>query len=199
MNPGFKFPIDENMLRSKLQETKPSNMEKAWEQFESYLSQQKPLFVPAKRTRLYWSVHPRYFFRGLIACLLVLPTLIFYRQFNSAIPKAIGPSSPITALKPVKPANNQKPQALNKTASLQSQPILPPEPAKELAKPEVLKIRTEKSGKPETTRLVAASSDSSGVEKALRQQKTTLTPASEPLPPVIPDKSSAETELEETL
>ncbi len=89
MNPGFKYPIDESVLRSKLLETPSTSMDQAWEKFEVYLSQQKPIFTEAKRNRIYFMIHPKLLLRGFLACLIILPSLLFYRQFNSKIPQAI--------------------------------------------------------------------------------------------------------------
>jgi len=89
MNPGFKYPIDESVLRSKLLETPSTSMDQAWEKFEVYLSQQKPIFTEAKRNRIYFMIHPKLLLRVFLACLIILPSLLFYRQFNSKIPQAI--------------------------------------------------------------------------------------------------------------
>lgn len=89
MNPGFKYPIDGNVLRSKLLENTSNNMEQAWEGFEHYLAQQKPIFTESKKTRIALMIPQKLFLRGFLACLIILPSLLFYRQFNAKIPAAI--------------------------------------------------------------------------------------------------------------
>jgi hypothetical protein len=89
MNPGFKYPVDENVLRSKLLETTANNMDQAWEGFELYLAQQKPIFTESKKTHFALMIPPKLLLRGFLACLIILPSLLFYRQFNAKIPAAI--------------------------------------------------------------------------------------------------------------
>jgi len=89
MNPGYKYPIDESVLRSKLLETTSSSMDKAWEGFEHYLSQQKPIFTESKKTRLSLMISPKLLLRGFLAGLIILPSILFYKQFNAKIPAAI--------------------------------------------------------------------------------------------------------------
>lgn len=89
MYPGFKYPIDEQVLKSKLLETSYGNQEQAWEKFELYLAQQKPIFTESKKTRLSLMIPPQLLLRGFLAVLIILPSLLFYRQFNTQIPAAL--------------------------------------------------------------------------------------------------------------
>jgi hypothetical protein len=130
MNPGYKYPIDENVLRSKLLENSSSNVEQAWEKFELYLSQQKPIFTESKKTRLALMIPPKLLFRGFLACLIILPSLLFYRQFNTQIPAAINKAYASSAVSKKEPKAIQKPiiitDLLNpaQSSELNSQPEL---------------------------------------------------------------------------
>ena len=131
MHPGFKYPIDEQVLRSKLLENSSGNKEQAWEKFELYLSQQKPIFTETKKTRLSLMIPPQLLFRGLLACLIILPSLLFYRQFNTQIPKAIDKAYATSASKTENHKAVQKTQPPQHplvkpetTTSPESQPVL---------------------------------------------------------------------------
>ncbi len=89
MQAGFKYPIDEEVLRSKLLHTSSANKEQAWEKFEQYLSQQQPVFPEPKKKHLALMIPPQLLLRGVLACLIILPTLLFYRHFNTSIPAAL--------------------------------------------------------------------------------------------------------------
>lgn len=98
MKPGYKYPIDESVLRSKLLETETSNMDQAWEKFESYLTQQKPLFSEEKKTRISLMIPPKIIFRSFMALAILLPSLIFYNQLNTKIPKAINKVASVSSV-----------------------------------------------------------------------------------------------------
>ncbi len=89
MNPGFKYPIDENVLRNKLLHTHTNNIEQAWENFEHYLQKQKPICSESKKTKLSLMIPASVLFRAFLACMIILPSLLFYKQFNTKIPAAL--------------------------------------------------------------------------------------------------------------
>jgi hypothetical protein len=140
MNAGFKYPIDQNVLRSKLLESTSANMEQAWEKFEGYLAQQKPIFTGSKKTRINLMIQPSILLRGFLAALIILPSLLFYQQFNAKIPAAIekaysssvsnNKKKTIEIQKPVSAVVTQSTTtvAATETTPLAENPVLSPAP-----------------------------------------------------------------------
>jgi hypothetical protein len=117
MNPVFKYPVDEQMLRSKLLETQPVDIEQAWEKFELYLSQQKPLFTTVKKNTLNLMIHPTLLFRVFLAGLIVLSSVFFYRQLNSKFSETLEKLHATSSAAPLKQIVRESPMPMQEHQS----------------------------------------------------------------------------------
>ncbi|HQQ94010.1 MAG TPA: hypothetical protein PLQ93_05610 [Bacteroidia bacterium] len=83
---GFKYSLDENLLRSRLLEQVKSGLDGAWEKFESYMDQQKGSRSKTEKIHFRVSVHPGFLLRILIALFILSLSLFFYGKLNSGSP-----------------------------------------------------------------------------------------------------------------
>lgn len=89
MNTVYTYPPDKSLLREKLSGINFSETPEAWQKFEQYWLQQKPIETPVKKQSRFVGIPLTLILRGFFALALVLISMGLYNTANSELPPVL--------------------------------------------------------------------------------------------------------------